>query len=173
MSTIYIKIPSRGQKGALYIINTFNTISVLVPGTLRCRLCVPIKCGKSLDTPRKLPGHTELISIQGLLRVGLHCNKLRSAGPAPGDQQHRAWLGAWLGAWPRGAWPVCRAKVQTVKHPTIVSGLVSYLQKLRVVSNRDQNTPLARLLGLKTTPFPGRNCEKHTLEGGTSPVHKV
>ena len=86
---------------------------------------------------------------------------------------------------------VGRAKVQTVKHPTIVSGLVSYLQQLRAVSNQDQNTPLARLLGLKTTPFPDRsrdrwqtvglkttpfpdrNCEKHTLEGCTSPVHKV
>ena len=32
------------------------------------------------------------------------------------------------------------------------------------VSNQDQNTSLARLLGLKTTPFPDRNCEKHTLE---------
>ena len=27
-------------------------------------------------------------------------------------------------------------------------------------------------VGLKTAPFPDRNCEKHTLEGGTSPVHK-
>ena len=82
---------------------------------------------------------------------------------------------------------VCWAKVQTVKHPTIVSRLVSYLHKLHEVSNWDQNTPLARLLGLKTTrnrdpcqavelkrtPFPDRNCGKHTLEGGTSPVHKV
>ena len=45
------------------------------------------------DTPRKLSGHTELISIQGLLHVNLHCNKLRLAGPAPGDQWRRAWPG--------------------------------------------------------------------------------
>ena len=141
------------------------------------------------DTARKLLGHAKLISIQGLVHVGLHCNKLWSAGAAPGDQQHRAWPGARPGE--GGLICVCRAKVRTVKHPTIVSGLVSYLHKLRAVSNQDQkhtpcqtigpeNSTLPRqnrdpchAIGLKTTPFPDRNCGKHTLEGGTSPVHKV
>ena len=92
------------------------------------------------DTPRKLLGHTELISIQRLLHVGLHGNKLWSAGPAPGYQQQRAWPGAWR---------VCRAKVQAVKHPIL---FVAYLQKLCAVLNQDRNTPLATLLSLKTTP---------------------
>ena len=84
------------------------------------------------DTPRKkeLLG-TELISIQGLLHVGLNCNNIWSAGPEPGDQQHRAWLGTW----PRGGGGggglicVCLAKVRTVKHPTIVSGLRSLIYR--------------------------------------------
>ena len=109
--------------------------------------------------------------VQGLLHVGLHCNKLWSAGPVPGDQQHRAWLRAW----PPGGADMCLSG-QSPNSETpyyCLRATVSYLQKLRVVSNRDQNTPLTRLLGLKTTPFPHRNCEKHTLEGGTPPVHNA
>ena len=47
-------------------------------------------------------------------------------------------------------------------------GKITTLARISV-SNQDQN----RLLGLKTAPSPDRNREKHTREGGTSPVHKV
>ena len=88
-------------------------------------------------------------------------------------------IGLELGLDPGGLTCVCRAKVQTVKHRTVVSGLVSYLQKLRPVSDQDKETPLATVsglettrfpdknrdpcqtVGLKTIPFPNKNCEKH------------
>ena len=122
------------------------------------------------DTPRKLLRRTEVISIQGLLHVGLHCNKVWSAEPAPGDQQHRAWLGTW----PRGAWYVSVGPKSKQWNTLLLSPGYSLLFTEATRSIKpDQNTPLARLLGLKTTPFPHRNCEKHTLESGTPPVHNV
>ena len=52
----------------------------------------------------------------------------------------------------------------------------SCLQKLRAVRIKPGSKHIpcgARLLNLKTTSFPARNWEKHTLQGSTSPVHKV
>ena len=66
------------------------------------------------------------------------------------------------GVQPRVAYPYpSQAKLPTLPRK---KGKITTLARL-LVSNKDQleNTPLARLLGLKTTPFPDRNREKCTL----------
>ena len=49
-----------------------------------------------------------------------------------------------------------RQKFHTLPRKKIKINKITSLARISV-SNQDQNTPLARLLGLKTTPFPGRH----------------
>ena len=90
--------------------------------------------------------------------------------PGGGGLLTRLWIGVCNPGWhtltlPRQKFPPSfpekRSKVTTLAR--------SFGMKPKIKTH-----PFARLLSLKTTPFPDRNRkEKHILEGGTSPVQKV
>ena len=102
-----------------------------------------------------------MISIQGLLHVGLHCNKLWSAGAVPGYQQH---IGLVWGLDPGGLDMCLSGLSPNSETPyTIVSGLLSYLRKLRVVSNQDQNTPPCQTIGPENNTLPRQKLWKTPL----------